>query len=393
MARVGAPNRRRSQRALVAEATAYLEELDAGDIDDTSDALQAIDEYLAAIDDAHAVVREALEAARAELRGVRRRPRAKPAPRRAAKPASRPIAPGTKFRSEADRVGGDRPFELTYAAEGELRRITTLRAHMRWYFRVPRRALLDELGALYDELLAASGPFAWIQQATSRRYGAATASTVARARERFACPGTSSCDLGLKLADLADDVAARRLDVSIHPRGSIRYTICPSSLHLTFPPAAMDDAFRDRFVELCARLPDLLCGTAGYLLDTTLVRPAAAKQILDAALAHPGVELPGVMTSTKLPASWISGVNWLTAIGAGARKALGDDVHGPGIELHRAGDATVIQAGPRAELGDRGVPPAAYRRVHAYLDRPSTLVGLPIELTDPRADAWHRRYL
>lgn len=389
-------SRAKAQRALVSQAHEYLEELEGGDVDDAA-ALQTIDEYLAASDAEHVDVREALEAARAGLSGERRRrsaarrERVTSAP--AAKPASRAVAPGTKPRSEADRLGGEPPFELTYAFEGELRRISTLRAHMRFFFRVSRRALLDDLRALHDELVARSGPFTWLEKTTSRLYGAATASSLARARERFTCPGVASCHIGLKHSELADDVAERRLDVSIHPRGATSYRAVPSSLHLTFAAAAMDDDFRDRFVALCSRLPELLCGTAGYFLDTTQVRPVAASRIMDAALANPGLELPGTMSFTKAQPSWISGVNWLTAIGAGARKALGAELEAPSIAVHRAGDAIVLQAGRRPELGRDGVSPDAYRRVHAYLERPSTLVGLPIELADPRANAWHRRHL
>lgn len=385
--------RGRTQQALVAEATEYLEELEAGEIDDTWDAVQAIDEYLGLIDDEHVELREALNATRSGLLGERPRGKARrAAPKRATRPASRTIEPGTKLETDADRVGTASPFELTFAYRGELRRISTLRAHMRWFFRVPKRDLLAELGAIFDELVAASEPFEWLQNTTSQLYSRATPSSIARARARFACPAGSSCHIALKSAELADDAAERRLEVSIHPRGSTTYTSCPSSLHLTFPPTAMDGAFRDRFVDLCARLPALLCATAGYFLDTTIVRPAAAKQIMTVALRHRGVELPGTTTTANVATSWICGVNWLTAIGAGARAVLGKDLRGPAIALHRAGDAVVIQAGPRPELGEDGIPPATYRRVHEYLDRPSTLVGLATAISDPRVNDWHRRF-
>src|SRR5689334_13195296 len=64
------------------------------------------------------------------------------------------------------KIGGEPPFELAIGA----RRISTLRAHMRFYFRVAKRAQMAELAAIYDELVAE--PFAWLKQTG---YVAATA--------------------------------------------------------------------------------------------------------------------------------------------------------------------------------------------------------------------------
>ena len=367
----------RTQRALVAEATTLLEELAAGDIDDERDALASIEELLSTLS-ARQKVRAELEAARDALTrpsGRKRKKKTKATPRRKAPQGARP-------RNDAERV-------------------VSLRVHMRWFFRVPKRALLEDVEALYDELLTIHGPFDFIGKANTRGFSKCTAAALTRARARFACPKGSSCYIELKRSELADDVAAASVRVAAHPRGSTSYTSCPSELQITADPETADAAFRDRFIEVCGRLPDFATATAGHYLDVAIAgqRPEVIERALDLALEHPGAELPGgTLWRQTLDPGWIAGVNWLTGLSAATVDILGGASSlkrklPAGCTLHRIGDRVVIEAGKKPQLGSAGKAPATYAGVARALETPKTLFGLPIAFNAPRADAWQRRLM
>lgn len=385
----------KTQRALVAEATTLLEELAEGDIDDERDVLASIEELLAALS-ARQKIRADLEAARDSLSRPRskRKAKAKPAPRRKAPRGARP-------RSDAERVGGEDPFELTHTYAGEVTRVASLRMHMRFFFRVPKRALLEDVAALYDELVATHGPFDFIGKTTTRGFSKCTGAALSRARARFACPKASSCYIELKRSELADDVATASVRVAAHPRGSTPYTSCPSELQVTADPTSADDAFRNRFIEVCGRLPDFASATAGHYLDVSIAghEPEVIARVLDSAMQHPGAELPGgTLWRQTLAPGWIAGVNWLTGLSAATVDALGGASRlkrnlPAGCTIHRVGDRAVIEVVDGPQLEGDGKAPPTYAGVAQALETPKTLFGLPLAFAAPQADAWQRRLL
>ncbi len=186
-----------------------------------------------------------------------------------------------------------------------------------------------------------------------------------------------------------------------HPRGMFRIVLEPDDADDA--PAMLKLA-----KEALSDFP-IHWGTAGYTLlwneldggDTRLALQWQSRHLA----RHPGLG-KGEFTRTGLWADrGLSTVGWLTMIGnsiieqAGGRATiearLADDV-----VVHDLAHGLLLQAGPKAQLGDRDRPDdvAAYASVARALTETfpdeDTLRGLGVEgMNEDDALAWHRRFL
>jgi hypothetical protein len=145
------------------------------------------------------------------------------------------------------------------------------------------------------------------------------------------------------------------------------------------------DALADQLIELVAPL-DFVCGTAGLMLHMTPFHNEQWwKEVRGLVTRFEGVE-PDAAESSQYRAHFgLTGINWLTFVGAQHLGKLGglDAIEAkaavaPNVTAQRVGQGIVLRAGPRPRVCDRNEPSPAvepYRQVHRivgpalFLDR------------------------
>jgi hypothetical protein len=151
-------------------------------------------------------------------------------------------------------------------------------------------------------------------------------------------------------------------------------------VQLRVPLSTADDpdVLAARLMELAAPL-DLVCGSAGLMLHVTPFHNEQWwKEIRGLVTRFEGVEPDGVEKGQWRAFFGLTGINWLTFVGAEHLTALGgidaieaQAVAAPDVTTQRLGGGIVLRAGERPRIGDRNKPSAdldPYREVYRIVE-------------------------
>jgi hypothetical protein len=165
------------------------------------------------------------------------------------------------------------------------------------------------------------------------------------------------------------------------------------------------------FVELVKALTrslDLASGHAGYAVSYVKLGDLAYKAeavLYPLGRRHPGIDLPDLFGTLDVISEGIKCINWLTLLSPDLCERLGGletlvEELGEEIAIHPLATGVMIQAGPRAEIGDvnRGSRLPLYHQVGRVLapirapDHPPFLKRGPLVYDEDATERWLGRF-